>query len=226
VQDGATVGVSLSSADKFCLDGNRLRLTGGTYGAANSTYQTELETFSKIIAKGTAGSGPQWFEVWAKNGLVYEYGNTTDSRIESILLSGGQSTTVRTWSINKIRDRSGNAITFKYVEDISNGSYRPDEVTWGGNVTAGIADRYEIKFVYETPDRPDPIYSYLFGNAANVDGRINEFKRLDRIDVNRLTPAPVRLLRRYHFTFDPAGGISGRSRLQSFQECAGSTGTD
>lgn len=225
VQDGATQGATLSSTDKFCLDGNRLRLTSGTYGAAGSTYQTELETFSKVTANGTSGAGPEWFEVRGKNGLIYEYGNTSDSRIGSNLDAGGQSATARAWAINKIRDRTGNAIKFKYVDDTTNGSFRPDEITWAGNTNTGLADAYKIKFVYETPNRPDPIYSYLYGNAAGVDGQVNELKRLDRIDVYRETPSST-LLRRYELTFDAGGGISGRSRLQSIQECAGSSGTD
>lgn len=224
-QDGFAQDASLALTDKFCLDGNRLRLTGGTYGAANSTYQTEIETFSKVTAKGTAGSGPQSFEVYAKNGLIYEYGNTSNSRIESNLTAGGQSTTVRAWAINKVRDRTGNAINFTYVDDTTNGSFRPDKITWAGNSVAGLTDRYRIQFVYETPDRPDPAYSYMFGNALGIEGYINEFKRLDRIDVYRDLPS-VTLLRRYELNFDPAGGISGRSRLQSFQECAGSAGTN
>jgi RHS repeat-associated protein len=225
VQDGATQGASLVATDKFCLDGNRLRLTGGTYGGSGSTYQTEIETFSKISAIGAAGVGPQWFEVKAKNGLICEYGNSSDSRIEANLDTGGQTSTVRAWALNKIRDRTGNAITFKYVDDITNGSFRPDEITWAGNTNATLPEAYKIKFVYETPNRPDPIYSYLYGNASGIDGIVNEFKRLDRIDVSRETPNST-LLRRYELTFDPSGGISGRSRLQSVQECGGPAGTD
>jgi RHS repeat-associated protein len=223
-QDGSAHAANLSSFDRFCLDGNQLRLTGGTYGAANSTYQTEVETFSRIIAKGTAGDGPQWFEAWGKNGLVYEYGKTTDSRIESNLTAGGQTTTVRAWAISKVRDRTGNEINFKYIDDTTNGSFRPDEIAWAGNTNTALADRYRIKFVYETPDRPDPIYSYMFGNATGIDGHINEFKRLDRIDVLRISPAL--LVRRYDLIYDPGGGISGPSRLQSLKECGGSSGTD
>lgn len=225
VQDGAAGLATLAATDMFCLDGNRLRLTGGTHGAANSTYQTELETFSKITAKNTAGVGPQYFEVWGKNGLVYEYGATTDSRIESVLTAGGQTSTVRAWAINKVRDRTGNAIKFKYVEDATNGSFRPDEITWAGNTNTALADRYRIKFVYETPDRPDPIYAYMFGDANGIGGQVNEFKRLSRIDVFRQPSGPV-LLRRYKLNWDAGGGISGRSRLESFQECGGTSGTN
>ena len=49
-QDGQVRAVSMTTTDKLCLDGNKLRLTGGAYGAAASTYQTELETFVKVTA--------------------------------------------------------------------------------------------------------------------------------------------------------------------------------
>lgn len=223
-QDGAASAATLTASDKFCLDGNRLRLTGGTYGAANSTYQTEVETFSKVIAKSSAGDGPQWFEVWGKNGLVMEYGHTADSRIESALTIGGQTATVRVWAINKVRDRAGNAINYTYIDDTANGSFRPDKITWAGNSNVPIADRYRVQFIYETPDRPDPIYSYLYGNASGVDGHVNEFKRLSRVDVFNDVPSAV-VIRRYKLTWDAGGGISGRSRLQSIQECGGTAGS-
>jgi hypothetical protein len=112
-QDGLIRAVSMSTSDKLCLDGNKLRLTGGTYGAAGSTYQTELETFSKVTANGTTGYGPEWFEVKLKNGLTYEYGNTSDSRIEAT----GSATIPKLWALNKIKDRDGNYILFTYTED-------------------------------------------------------------------------------------------------------------
>lgn len=225
VQDGAAGLATLAAADKFCLDGNRMRLTAGTYGATNSTYQTEVETFSKIIAIGAAGAGPQSFEVWGKNGLVYEYGKTADSRIESNLTAGGQTATVRAWAINKIRDRTGNEIRYEYYDDTTNGSFRPYLIYWAGNTDVPISDLYRVVFIYETPDRPDPIYSYMFGDAAGIEGYVNEFKRLDRIDVHRRTTSSWTVIRRYELTWDPAGGMSGRSRLASFQEC-GLSGTN
>jgi len=35
-QDGTAGGVEMSSNDRYCINGNRLRLASGTYGAANS----------------------------------------------------------------------------------------------------------------------------------------------------------------------------------------------
>ncbi len=71
-QDGAARGVLLDLYDRYCLDGNRLRLASGTYGTTGSTYRTELETFARVTASGTAGSGPASFTVEQKNGLIYD----------------------------------------------------------------------------------------------------------------------------------------------------------
>ena len=81
---GVPSAATLAVSDGYCLDGNRLRLTGGTYGTAGSTYQTEIETFSRVLAQGVAGNGPASWEVRGKDGLIYEYGNSADSRIESV----------------------------------------------------------------------------------------------------------------------------------------------
>jgi hypothetical protein len=40
----------LTAQDRFCLDGNRLRLAAGTYGADGSTYLAEIDGFSKVHA--------------------------------------------------------------------------------------------------------------------------------------------------------------------------------
>jgi hypothetical protein len=84
VQDQVARNVRNDALDRFCLNGNKLRLIAGTYGVAGSEYRTELETYQRITAFGAAGNGPAYFIVEGRDGLVYEYGNTTNSRIESI----------------------------------------------------------------------------------------------------------------------------------------------
>ena len=72
----------LRTADRYCLGVNRLRLTAGTYGAANSTYAPEVDDFSVIAASSSLqGAGPQSFTVVGKNGLTYEYGTTANARV-------------------------------------------------------------------------------------------------------------------------------------------------
>ena len=205
-QDGAARDIRNDALDRFCLDGNRLRLVAGTYGLAGSEYRTELESFARVRAFGVAGNGPASFTVERKDGLVYEYGTTADSRIES----QGQST-VRTWALSRVRDRSGNAIDFGYVEDTANGSYRISRVQYTGNATQGVAPPYEIRFTYESKPAGEVESVYEAGSV------IREVTRLDRVEVLHAGQS----IRRYELTHESAAASTGRSRLASLQECAG-----
>jgi len=109
-QHTAAQAVLLTMTDAFCLDGQTLRVTSGIYGQPSSQYQTEIANFALVTAQGTLGNGPQSFEVKTKEGLIYEYGNTADSRA---LLSG--SNTPYIWALNKIRDRDGNNLKVTYT---------------------------------------------------------------------------------------------------------------
>jgi hypothetical protein len=108
-QDTTPAPVQLFASDGYCMNGNRLRLTGGTYGTAGSTYQTEIADFSNITANGTAGNGPQYFTVQGRNGLTYYYGYTDSNGngTNSEVLANG-STTALTWLLSKVVDRAGN----------------------------------------------------------------------------------------------------------------------
>jgi hypothetical protein len=118
-QDGVPVNVLNVATDRFCRDGQQLKLAAGVYGQPGAEYRTEIESFVRIVSNGTAGNGPASFTVEQNDGLVYDYGTRVDSRIEA----QGQPT-VRTWALTTIRDRAGNRIEFDYEEDAVNGSYR------------------------------------------------------------------------------------------------------
>lgn len=49
-QDPAPAPITLTASDVFCMDGQRLRLTGGSYGVAGSTYQTGMFSFGSLGA--------------------------------------------------------------------------------------------------------------------------------------------------------------------------------
>jgi hypothetical protein len=195
--------------DRFCLDGNQLKyFAGSPYGQAGAEYRTELDTIARIKSYGSAGTGPAYFIVEQKNGLIYEYGNTSDSRIEWL-----GSANARTWAVNKIRDRSGNAVLFNYTEDGVNGGYRVSSIQYTANGTQGITPPYEISFVYESMPNGE-VDSTFMGN-----GLIKRMTRLDRVDVAYSSS----LVRRYELTFEPNLSSTSRSRLQSIQECSGPT---
>ncbi|MDH4055663.1 MAG: DUF4329 domain-containing protein [Gammaproteobacteria bacterium] len=210
-QDGVSKTVELSTADRFCIDGNQLRLTFGSYGVAGSKYRSEVDTIARYTANGTAGNGPAWFLVEDKSGLVYEYGNSTNSRIES--LAAGWTTTARSWALSKIRDRQGNEIVFTYVEDgAPYGDYRISTVTYRSNPGQGVAAGYSISFFYGTQPAGDVDVPYAAG------AKVQDIKRLDRVDILYL---PTTLVRQYKLAYEVALSTAGRSRVTSIQECAG-----
>jgi len=112
-------------------------VSGPAYGGADTRYATEIESFARITSQGAAGAGPASFVVERKDGLIAEYGNTTNSRIEI-----GAGSTARVWAVNKIRDRSGNSILFNYSKDATNGSYRLDTIQYTANAAQGISAPY------------------------------------------------------------------------------------
>ncbi len=220
-QDNTNAGVTMTGSDVFCLEGNRLRLTGGNYGATGSTYQTEMETYSRITIMGQAGSGPSWFKVEAKDGLTYEYGNSADSFIES--MASGFTTTARVWALTRVYDRYGNTMNIVYCEDslancpgavTTNGSFRPWYVAYTANTTAGIVAAYQVNFVWETRPSDDTLTQYFGG------GLIQETRRLKRVETYWNDPAVGnwRVVRKYQFGYNQSG-TSPRSRLTSIQEC-------
>lgn len=206
-QDGSLGAVALDFTDRYCLDGKRLRVTAGAYGAAGSQYQTEVEEFSRVTAVGQAGNGPASFRVEGSEGLIYEYGSTADSRIEA---SG--TATPRVWALNRVRDRSGNYIDFVYAEDATGGGYRPSRIDYTGNSQTGASAYYAVRFHYEPRPAADVLSGYVGGTP------VGESLRLDRIDVQHYGSSSV--VRRFDVSYAAAGG-SGRSRLAAVQECSG-----
>ena len=54
--DGVHGGVNHDANDRFCVDGQRLVAISGTYGADGTEYRTEIERFTRIVSRGTAGT--------------------------------------------------------------------------------------------------------------------------------------------------------------------------
>jgi RHS repeat-associated protein len=70
--------VDFDDNDRFALDGQRLMLKSGTYGAANSVYETENFSNTKITFTGT------FFKVEYSDGSKAYYGNSPDSKIATL----------------------------------------------------------------------------------------------------------------------------------------------
>jgi len=147
--DGYIKGVDFNN-DAYCLD-------GGT------EYRTQKDNYAKVVAYADNGHGPEYWRVWTKSGLVYEYGNTADSRVvignldEKYRALPADQAAI-SWAVNKITDRTadGNAINFIYNNAGENERYIKEIDYTGGKVV----------FTY-MPRNPQ-ITGYMYGRSYKL----------------------------------------------------------
>jgi hypothetical protein len=201
VQDNAMGGINFDANDRFCLDGQRLTAISGAYGADGTQYRTEIESYSKVISRGTAGTGPEWFEVRTKSGQTLEFGNSADSRI----LAQGK-TTARIWTVSKVSDTKGNYYKVTYVNDATNGQFYPSRIDYTGNSSASVSPYNSVQFVYAT--RPDVAPLYQSGSLMQTNVRLTSIK----------TFVGAALVSDYALSYQVSPS-SGRSELTAVTAC-------
>lgn len=154
--------VNFNSFDRFALDGQRLILKTGIYGANGAEYETEKFSNLKIVSYGTSsfGSsyGPAYFVVHYPDGSIAHFGNSNDSRTEldygitywqnpqGIRISYEYSTSYNTLSIKKIKygnlytSSTFNEIEFTY-STIHNGRWEQIYVNQSNVVRSNILEK-------------------------------------------------------------------------------------
>jgi RHS repeat-associated protein len=210
-EDGANRGVMLDNEDRFCLNGNKLRITSGplsSYGTAGSEYQTQIATFERVTAMGSLGSGPQWFKVESKDGRIYEYGNSPDSRVNL------GATTVYSWLLNKVRDRDGNSYVVEYSNSASTGTV-PATIMWSPTAAGGTSYQYRILFGY-TFKNNDKDNVYAYANGLSV---LNK-NRLDSIAVGYSANGTTYATKRLYLMEYELSAQTSLTRLKKITECA------
>lgn len=140
-------GVDFDDNDKFYLNGQRL------IEIAPNEYKTEQDGYTKIVANGTAGNGPQSFTVIDIDGTELQFGQTTYSRIEA---SGR--TDVMFWKLNRIIDIRGNYIDYEYEEIGDLGLIL--SIKYTGNIVTGEPTFNSIDFVYIERDDETTFFTY------------------------------------------------------------------
>ena len=183
--DGKATPVNLTD-DRFALDGNRLMLCSGNYGGNGSVYKTEIDEMSRIVAYKDGYNGPARFIVQKKDGTVWEYGCTDDSRIET----QKNSKIVLTWLVNRITDPNGNAIVFNYYENQNTGEYYINNIDYTLNDDAAIQSMFRVEFNYI--DRSDSDFGFVYANVVQAK------KLLKNIVVRNMTSGSVM----YDYSFD------------------------
>jgi RHS repeat-associated protein len=228
-QDGAVEGVTFTSADAFCLDGERLVAISGTYGASATEYRTERDGFARIVSLESDASGPGLFRVYLKNGRILTYGKLNGSTFSGTRVrvrpvpDTGFITTVDgrehrlQWALARVEDRSGNFISFHYTlthdaADASSEHWLSRIDYTESSVGAGMPATRSVEFLYE--DRPDVGVLYVAGFKLKLSRRLKELR------MHAPNPSVVGRVRAYQFSY-ATDGLSGLSLLSSLQECDG-----
>jgi RHS repeat-associated protein len=217
-QDTAAKPITWSSEDRFCLDGQRLILVSGTYGAANSTYKTEMDSFTTITAVGAIFDGSGYFTSVAKDGSTTFFGLTSNSKFYNA--SAGISK-ILTWAQSRFQDNVGNGIDFVYEGDSSTG-HRLKNISYAYTIVslapASIpqpgTSKAKVTFNYE--NRLDTSSAFVAGY---------EFKQTQRL-YQLIVENDSKEVRRYNLSYMSSTTAETRydnkiSRLERIKECVG-----
>ncbi|WP_422360213.1 FG-GAP-like repeat-containing protein [Reichenbachiella sp.] len=160
--------VDFDGTDKLAIDGERLILVSGTYGAAGSEYRTENNRFAKVVAYESQGSSgfPKKFKVWEKSGLIKYYGYTADSQI------GEDDIGYHSWLLNRVEDRKGNFISVEYTKSYQ--SYFPKKINYTGNDLTGMEPYASVEFEYQ--GRADDPFYYVGGHRQQITELMSTIK--------------------------------------------------
>lgn len=120
-QDGQNRQVGLLESDRLCLDGMRLQLLSGEYFKPGSVYRTEIDSFSRVQATGSAAS--LGFEVRTRDGRILTYDGAAAIKAQGAAVP-------YQWGISSATDRFGNTIEYRYL---AANSLVPSEILYAGN---------------------------------------------------------------------------------------------
>jgi len=211
-QDGQIKAVTLTDSDRLCLDGQRLVLMSGTYGAANATYGTELDSFVRVTQLGgNLVSAATYFKVERKSGEIAWYGEASGLSYNARVIPGGV-TLPLTWMIRKVEDRVGNAMDYVYANH-GEGETLIESIYYTG--FGGSLGNRRVAFFYEA--RPTGAGTNDLSSSYLAGGVTRQTKRLTGI-VTFVATEPVR-----SWTLNYGSGASsgsGRSLLQTVTDCA------
>jgi len=133
--DGEKRAVKLDAEDVFHLDGMRLLKDGA------NTYVKEIHDYGTVEAMGNSGSGPLWFKVQTKSGVIMHYGNGNNS---SLMAENSQD--ILFWKLSKVIHLDGNYIDYVYTD--SERDHRLVQIKYTGNTTTGLLPYNSIDFNY------------------------------------------------------------------------------
>ena len=189
-------------------------------GSGTGIYHTETESWSKYEAIGNCGNGPCSWKVTDRNGLVYHYGFTANSRIIAKDANNNQinSGAVRVWALERVEDHNGNYYEITYKKDAGllydNGQYYPEKISYTlGN---GVSKNYAISFFYDETGRPDKEISFAQSAYVKTNWRLSKIA-VDYQSSCFLIFTCADRVRSYSLSYETASNVFS-SRLIGWQE--------
>lgn len=209
--NGSVQGVTYTASDNLYLDGQRLILKSGNPCQEGATYCLEGNPYVVITAHGTYdnSTATTWFEVKTPDGLTYQYGNTSASRISFNTKNGYPR--IGSWYVNRMEDVYGNYVTYTY--SIRNYYAYPLSISYGMNSKKdrGIVNR--ISFEYSSVGANATFFN-IGGKRGNIDQCITTIT----------TSTNNTVYRKYNLIYDSTSdkSLCKYTRLTKIQEENGS----
>ncbi|TDR23746.1 SpvB/TcaC N-terminal domain-containing protein [Marinicella litoralis] len=198
-QDGKNHAVVFDkSTDKLCLDGQRLMVVSGTYGASLSEYRTEMDSFNKIRLIGDMDGATPRFEVLAKSGIksIYDYRVKPHGTNKAL-----------SWNLSTQVDKHGNSIRYNYANRGS-GEVVLFNINYTGQFVNNVYQTGNRNLVFTYEDR-----GFDYSSSFRYGTRTQQTQKLTTIDVY----VEAELKRKYVFDYQKSNATS-RLQLNSIIE--------
>ncbi|RKH06292.1 hypothetical protein D7V97_22750 [Corallococcus sp. CA053C] len=220
--DGASDRLHFDTSDRFCLDGQRLMVVSGTYGADGTEYRTENDVYARVVSLGVGANGPATFKMYTKDGLILTLGGSGSATHQQPMLEGGTRTFA--WALSRVEDRSGNFLTVTYDIPSTAEEQLPVEIRYTGSSVAGAPPALaSVSFLYEP--RTDVVTSFAGGFSLQLRRRLKRMEAWGPTGMGQTRS----LLRSYTLAYrydglpnEPNGSAAGSSTLGEVTECDGS----
>jgi RHS repeat-associated protein len=159
--DGFAHAVMLNNSDRLCLDGQKLVLVSGQYGASGAEYRVKMNDKIRIKATGVSTSSSSSFVVNHIDGSTHYYARA---------VSGDASSVPTTWLRNLIEDNVGNQLSYNFNESSRVSTLGAQEQLLT-SIVYGNGSRVELTY---TSEASNAFEGYRYGSLIGMKGQLDK----------------------------------------------------